>query len=347
MNKSGSLNAYCISLNGTLLDALKVIDRNAEGFAVVLDENQRVFGTLTDGDVRRALLDGKSLQDPLKEFVCLNFSFVSPEDGRAFVLDLMQARRLRQIPILDSSRSLVGIHFLNHILGHVKRPNLAVIMAGGQGTRLYPLTKSIPKPMVNVAGRPILERLILHLVSYGIHRIYISVNYLSEVIKNHIGDGEKFGCRVEYLHEDEPLGTAGSLALLPTLPTEPMLVMNGDLVMTADLGAMLDFHERGGYHATIGIKAYSHQVPYGCVTMEDGCVVQIEEKPEIVQQVNAGVYVLSPSAVASIPRKFYPITDLFSSALREGRRIGAFDLDCDWIDVGQHDQLRQARGESQ
>ena len=339
------IEEYCVSVTGSLLEALKVIDRDAEGLAVVLDENKKVYGTLTDGDIRRALLSGDALQSPLKKYACTDFSFVAPEEGRAFVLDLMRARRLRQIPILDASRKLVGIHFLSHILGHMERPNMAVIMAGGKGTRLYPLTKDIPKPMVTVAGRPILERLILHLVGHGIRRIFLSVNYLSDVIKDHFGNGEKFGCQIEYLHEDEPLGTAGSLSLLPESPEESMLVMNGDLIMSADLGAMLDYHERGGYHATIGVKTYSHQVPYGCVEVADDRITTIEEKPEIVRQVNAGIYVLSPQAVKGIPKEFYPITELFSAALAEEYKIGAFDLDCDWVDVGQHDQLKQARGE--
>ncbi len=198
--------------------------------------------------------------------------------------------------------------------------------------------------MVKVAGRPILERLVLHLVSHGIHRIFLSVNHLSNVIQGHFGNGEQFGCRIEYLHEDEPLGTAGSLSLLPKEPLDPILVMNGDLVMNADLGAMLDYHKHGNYHATIGVKTYFHQVPYGCVTLDGDCIVKIDEKPDLVQQVNAGVYVLSPQAVQTIPQEFYPITELFSSALNAGNRVGAFDLDCDWVDIGQHDQLQKARG---
>ena len=336
---------YCVSVDGTIRDALQVIDKSAEGLAIVVDNDLLVVGTLTDGDVRRSLLAGGGLDAPLRNLTCSDYIFVEPEEGRANVLELMQARRLRQIPVVNKSRRLVGIHFLSHMLGHIERPNWAVVMAGGKGTRLYPLTKDVPKPMVKVAGRPILERLVLHLVSHGIHRIFLSVNHLSEVIKDHFGNGERFGCQIEYLHENEPLGTAGSLSLLPDEPVEPVLVMNGDLVMSADLGAMLDFHERRDYLATIGMKTYSHQVPYGCVKVKGGCIVGIEEKPDIIRQINAGIYVLSPQIVQSVSKKFYPITELFTSALKDGYRIGAFDLDCDWIDVGQHDQLRQARGE--
>ena len=345
MRTKNSYQEYCVLVTDSLLGALKVIDRDAEGFVVVVDDGGTVVGTLTDGDIRRALLAGKALESPLREYACSDFSYVGVHEGRAFVLDLMNSRRLRQIPVLDGQRKLCGIHFLSHLLGQVDRPNWAVIMAGGKGTRLYPLTKDIPKPMVKVADRPILERLVLHLVGHGIHRIFLSVNHLSHVIQDYFGNGEQFGCQIEYLHEEEPLGTAGSLSLLPEEPVEPILVMNGDLVMNADLGAILDYHERGGFHATIGIKTYSHQVPYGCVTLRKGCIVQIEEKPDLIRQVNAGVYVLSPLAVKSIPKAFYPITELFGFSLQEGLRIGAFDLECDWVDVGQHEQLRHARGE--
>jgi len=339
------LKECCVSIEATLMDALCVIDQGGVGIALVVDRDQRLCGTLTDGDVRRAIIRGADLNAELRPHIKAGYLYVLESEGRAEVLDLMQAHLIDQVPVVDEQRKLLGLHLIHGILGAAQRPNWAVIMAGGKGTRLYPLTKDIPKPMVKVAGRPILERLILHLVSHGIDRIFLSVNYLSDVIKNHFENGERFGCQIEYLHEDEPLGTAGSLSLLPDELSEPVLVMNGDLVMSADLGAMLDYHERGNYHATIGVKTYSHQVPYGCVTLDGDCIVKIEEKPDLVQQVNAGIYVLSPQAVQSIPPEFYPITELFSSALRDRNRIGAFDLDCDWVDVGQHDQLKQARGE--
>lgn len=342
MNTRTVLEQYCVPSEGTLLDALKVIDRNAEGLVVALDDKGKVYGTLTDGDIRRALLAGCSLQSPLKAYACTSFSFVGPEEGRAYVLDLMQARRLRQIPIMDGSRNLVGIHFLSHILGHFDRPNWAVIMAGGKGTRLYPITKDIPKPMVKVAGRPILERLVLHLVSHGIKRIFLSVNHLSHIIEDYFKDGKRFGCTIEYLHEDEPLGTAGSLSLLPRPVDLPVLVMNGDLVMSADLGAMIDFHERGGYYATMGLKPYLHEVPYGCVEVDGDRIYGIEEKPTLQRMVNAGIYVLSPQAVEQVPKEFYPITQLFDDGIKNNEIFGAFSIEDEWIDVGQHAQLKKA-----
>ncbi len=342
---NNDLKRYCVRDDATIFDGIQSLENSEAGFSVVVDADDKVQGVLTDGDVRRALLEGNALMQPVLPHVHTDFLSVGEEATRTEVLDLMQALKIRHVPVLGRDRHLKGIHLFSSIIGSRERPNWAVIMAGGKGTRLYPLTKDIPKPMVKVAGRPILERLVLHLVSHGIDRIFLSVNHLSDVIQDYFGDGERFGCRIEYLHEDDPLGTAGSLSLLPEAPSDPILVMNGDLVMDADLGAMLDYHEYGDYHATIGIKTYAHQVPYGCVTLDGGCVVGIKEKPKLIQQVNAGVYVLSPQAVKAIPLEFYPITELFASALQKGDRIGAFELDCDWVDVGQHDQLKQARGE--
>ncbi len=338
------LNNYCVPIHGTLLDALKVIDRDAEGLAVVLNEDKKVYGTLTDGDIRRALLAGESLQSPLTKYTCTDFSFVGPDDERAYVLDLMQAMCIRQVPILDDTHHLVGIHFLNRLIGHSKRQNWAVIMAGGKGTRLYPITQNMPKPMVKVAGRPILERLVLHLVSFGIQRIFLSINYMGHVIKDYFGNGERFGCTIEYLCEDEPLGTGGALSLLPSPILDPILVLNGDLVMQVNLEHMLDFHQKGGYFATIGAHKFSQEIPYGCIEIEDDRITGLIEKPINSFLVNAGIYVLSPEAIACIPREYYPLTYLFEESIAKARPCGCFQIESEWADVGQVSDLRNAQG---
>lgn len=347
MGARKSFQEYCVSVEGILLDALKVIDRDAEGFAVVLDENGAVYGTLTDGDIRRALLSGNSLQSPLKPYACADFNFVAPEESRAQVLDLMQARRLRQIPILDGSRNLVGIHFFSHLLGHIDRPNWAVIMAGGKGTRLGKLTSDTPKPMLKVAGKPILERLVLHLISYGIKRIFLSVNHLSHVIEDYFADGSKWGCSIGYLREEKPLRSGGALSLLPEKPQDPLVLMNGDLLIDADIAQMLAFHESQDFFAPMGVYYYSHEIPFGCIETREGEMLGIEEKPVLVKTINGGVYVLSPDAVSTVPESmFFPITQLFEDALQHDQRCGAYHLDGDWIDIGVPEQLKKARGQA-
>lgn len=314
------------------------IDKGGTEIALAVDEHGRLVGTLTDGDIRRALLSGVSMSSRFDSFISRNAVTVSSSAGRAEVLDLMQARRISQVPIVDSGR-LVGLHLLHEVIGARKRDNVAVVMAGGQGQRLRPLTETVPKPMIRVAGRPILERIVLHLVSHGITRVFLSVNYLAEQIKEHFGDGERFGCVIEYLHEEQPLGTGGALALLPP-QDHPVLVMNGDLVTQADLGAMLDFHYRSGRDATIGVRGYFHTVPFGVVAVDDGHVVALSEKPSMSALVNAGIYVLDPSLLAQIPKgQEFPLTALLGTV-----RAAAFEIEDEWQDVGQHSQLMEARG---
>lgn len=333
----------CVSLSRTLLDAMRVIEQGGVGIALVLDASGRLVGMLTDGDIRRGLLGGASLESPLEPHVRRRFTSVTPSSGRAEVLDLMQSLVIHQVPVVDESGRVVGLHLLHELLGGVERPHWAVVMAGGRGTRLGPLTESIPKPMVRVAGRPILERLVLHLVGFGIRRIFLSVNYLADVISGYFGDGSKFGCRIEYLQESEPLGTGGALSLLKETPSSPLVVLNGDLVTQANLADMLDFHARGRFVATMGVRQYTHQVPFGCVEQEGGRIIGLDEKPIIDRSVNAGIYVLEPSLLARVPKTSYPITALFEECLRKREPVGAFEIRDDWLDVGQRDQLKQAQ----
>jgi NDP-sugar pyrophosphorylase family protein len=197
--------------------------------------------------------------------------------------------------------------------------------------------------MVRVAGRPILERLILHLVGFGIRRIFLAVHYLAQVIVDYFGDGSKFGCRIEYLRETEPLGTGGALSMLKEKPSRPLIVLNGDLVTQVNVADMIDFHERGGFAATLGVRQYAHQVPFGCVELDGTRVVALEEKPLLERCVNAGFYVINPHLVAQIPKAMYPITTLFEECLARREPLGAFEIREDWLDVGHRDQLRQAQ----
>ena len=213
----------------------------------------------------------------------------------------MRARRIDAVPVVDADGRPVGLHLLQQFLEPVVRTNWAVIMAGGQGVRLRPLTddRAQADDRASPAG-PIIERLVLHLVGFGLKRIFVAVNYLGDVIEEHFGDGSRLGVRVEYLREDEALGTAGALGLLPEPPTEPILLLNGDLVTSADLGGLLDAHVAGGYRATIGTRRYLHTVPFGCVERDGDRVTRLEEKPTLEREVNSGIYALDPSVVARV-----------------------------------------------
>lgn len=342
---SKSFDACRIRLGAPLRQALKSLDESALGIVLVEDPSGRVVGTLTDGDTRRALLGGATLDSLVDGHVKRPFASVGPGASRAEVLDIMQSRWLSQIPILDDQGRLIGLHTLHEILGASPRPNWAVVMAGGRGERLRPITDTIPKPMIHVAGRPILERIVLHLVGFGIRRIFLAVNYKADVIERHFGDGTRFGCAIEYLREETPLGTGGALSLLPEAPADPLLVLNGDLLTQFDVGSLLSFHAHGRFVATVGIHEYTHAIPFGVVDVEDDRIVQMREKPSHVWLTNAGIYAIEPSIVSRVPRGTdYPLPALVEECLDRQEPIGAFRIEADWIDVGRQAELRRARG---
>jgi dTDP-glucose pyrophosphorylase len=342
------MKKYCIYPNNTLLECLRVIDASAAGVALAVDSDFRLIGTVSDGDIRRALLKGYLLESPVLPFINQNCFCVLPTIGRAEVLDIMQARKFEQVPVVDEGKRVVGLHLLHDLLGRVKRPNWAVIMAGGTGTRLRPLTENIPKPMLKVAGRPMLERIILHLISFGITNIYISVNYLSHIITDYFEDGKRFGCSIKYLREDQPLGTGGALSLLPQTPTMPLLVLNGDLVVQFDVGAMLECHTSKGYIATIAVHDYVHTIPYGVVeTNSCDTVSEITEKPVVSWRVNAGVYVIEPHLIEEIPvDTCFTMPALIELCLKKKKTIGIFYIGEEWVDVGRPEDLMRACGKA-
>ncbi len=345
---SSALASAQVTVEGSLRDVVLALDRGALSVALVMESPSRLVGIFTDGDVRRALLGGASLDAPLAGYMKTQFTTVTPSVGRAEVLDLMHARRFAVVPIVDDQGGFQGCHHVHDLLGVAPRPNWAVIMAGGRGARLGGLTDHVPKPMLRVAGRPILERMVLHLVGFGIRRIFLSVNYLGHVIEDHFGDGAKFGCAISYLREERPLGTGGALSLLPGVPEAPFLVVNGDVVTQADLGAMLDAHQGAGADVmlTIATRRYLHTVPFGCIEAAGTRVVEVEEKPTLSRLINAGMYVVSPTLLERVPGNAeFTMPDLVQSCLTRNEHVLAFEVADDWIDVGQKEQLREARGE--
>lgn len=340
-----SLQPSTIGVDCTLFDAIQALNGPAEGLAIIVDSESRVAGVLTDGDVRRALLKEARLDAPVGQYICRDFLFATESESRDQAFDLMQTKKVRHLPILDSCGRLVGIHMMYDVVGSEKLPNCAVIMAGGRGVRLRPLTDNIPKPMIAVAGRPILERLVLHLVGCGITKIHLSVNYMADVIEKHFQDGKRFGCEISYLREERQMGTGGALGLLPSVPEDPIVVLNGDIVSQIDFVGMIDFHNRNKFAATIGTRPYTHQIPFGCLDVEGNHVLNLQEKPIVEKCVNAGVYVVSPEVLPLIPQGEFPITSLFQSILERGGRVGSYEITSEWADIGHHSELNRARGE--
>lgn len=340
------LRSAIIRDTSTMREAFESLDTSGVQVVLIVDREEQTVGLATDGDLRRALLRGVTLEDPVAPHMRTEFKWVPPEAQRDDVLDVMQALRISEIPILDESRRAIGLHLLHDVVRHTSRENWAVVMAGGRGVRLAPLTDTIPKPMIRVAGRPILERIVLQLVGAGFSKIFLAVHYLGHIIEEHFGDGANFGCTIEYLRETQPLGTAGALRLLPEPPSRSILLMNGDLMTQAHLGSLVDFHESHHHVATVAVRQYVHEVPFGCLDLDGSRVTSLVEKPALQRVVNAGIYALSPTFLKHVDRES-PVTmpELLTRCIGRGEHVGAWEIEDDWIDVGQRAELDRARGE--
>jgi dTDP-glucose pyrophosphorylase len=324
---------------------MECIENNWREVSLVSDSDHRIVGVITDGDIRRGLLRGRTMDSPATEVMTKTFFSVGPDVDRTTVLDIMKSRSIRHVPVLNVHGKLVGIHFLEELIGTSVKPNIAVIMAGGKGTRLRPLTANCPKPMLSVAGRPILERIILHLVGYGIREIYLSINYLGNMIEQHFGDGSAFGCSIKYLREEKPLGTGGPLSLLPELLNHPLIVMNGDQVTQVDIAKLLEFHDSKQVDATIAIKPYQVEIPFGVIRKNGDRLIEINEKPTANYLISTGIYVLSQTTLPLVPRdQEFPITCLFDLMMDRNMAIGVHLIEEEWTDVGRHDDLKKATG---
>lgn len=339
------LGDYQLDLGASVRDAMESLGRGAIEICFVANDKGAIVGCVTDGDVRRGLLRGLDLEAPVAAVMNRDFRFVGRDHSRAEVLDIMRALTIQQIPVLSPERRLVGIHLLRDFIAHEELPFSALIMAGGRGERLRPLTDVVPKPMVRVAGRPILERLVLHLVGSGVRQIYIAVHYMGDRIESHFGDGSRWGCAIEYLREAHPRGTGGSLSLLAD-EERPILILNGDLVTQFDVRAMFEAHRDAGAAATVGLKWHRYRVPFGVVRTENGCVAEIEEKPEWSWLVNAGIYLVEPGVARLVPQNgAVTMPDVIDRLIAAGETVAGFEIAEDWLDVGRPDELATARGE--
>lgn len=330
----------------SILQGMRTLDSGGLEIALVV-EGSRLLGLMTDGDLRRALIDGLGFECPVAKAMQTQFTWVPPEMDRAEVLDVMKARGFKQIPILGSDMELLGLHTIDDLLGTKPRENVALLLCGGFGTRLHPITATIPKPMIHVAGRPILERIVLHLVGSGFRRIFLATHYLGEMIEAHFGDGAKFGCAIEYIKEVTPMGTGGSLGLLPSGIHAPILVMNGDLVTHFDAARMIDYHTESGNLVTVGYSTHIHEVPFGVLDLLNDRVCGWQEKPRISFPISAGIYVVDPSIPDRVrSHGATPITWVIENCLSSGEAVGVFPVGEDWVDIGRHEELKKARGAS-
>jgi dTDP-glucose pyrophosphorylase len=337
------LDSLLVPEHVTLREAIAALERNHQGVILVTDANRRALGLLTDGDVRRLVLRNVPLDAPAREHVNANFMFWPVGSPREGAVAVMRQRHLRHLPVLDAEGRVVDVVCLDQI-NYQTFDNEVVIMAGGLGTRLRPYTERCPKPMLEVAGKPMLEHILEGLLGQGFSRFCLCVNYLGDQIANHFGDGRRWGASIRYVREPRRLGTAGALGLLDPAPTRPFLVVNGDVLTRVSYRQFLEFHERHRAAATVAVRGYEIQLPYAVVEVQDQRVTALVEKPVKAYLVNAGIYCLSPEVLALVPcGEPLDMPDLLERARQAGHTVVAFPVHEDWLDVGRPDDYRTAQ----
>jgi dTDP-glucose pyrophosphorylase/CBS domain-containing protein len=344
------LEIFSIDPEASIQEAIARIDRNAKGIVLVINRQSQLIGTITDGDIRRAILAGHDLTMPVslllkgRELSRYPRPITAPTDvSKSELLHTMNTHGISQIPLVDDTGNVVDIAFLNEIVKEYEQPLSALVMAGGFGKRLYPLTKEFPKPMLPIGDRPILEFIIQQLKHSGIQRVNLAIHYKGEMIEDHFGDGENFGVSINYIKEEEPLGTVGALGLMNT-SDEPILIINGDILNKIDFRSMAKFHRMQKAEITVAIKKYDFQVPYGVLECDGPVIKQIHEKPLYSFFVNAGIYIVQPSVKKFIPKaKPFDMPDLLKALIRHKHTVVSYPIVEYWLDIGRHDDYQQAQ----
>ncbi len=325
-----------VKINTPIKIAIERLNKVGIKIALVLDENFRLLGTISDGDFRRGMLSGVTLEDTVEKIMNKNPRTVNEGTSRLEILKLMNDTKILQIPIVDRNNFVIGLHLWDDISVQAKYSNIMVIMAGGKGSRLHPQTESRPKPMLLVAGIPILEHIIKRARSQGFNHFIIAINYLGQIIEDYFKDGHKFGVKIEYLHEDVPLGTAGALSLLSHKPERAFIVTNGDVITDINYSDFLEYHTVQNAAATVAVHTHEFQIPYGVVQINGLEVESYEEKPIVSSLINAGVYALDPDILDLITEpKFRDMPELLDISRDLKKKVIVYPLHESWIDIGR------------
>ena len=331
----------------TLRQTIAAIDKAALQIALVVDDEQHLLGVVTDGDIRRALIQGMSLETEVVNVMNKQPKTVQAQDSMPAIKAVMQRYQLNQLPVVDQHGRIVGLKTLQSMLSQTLYDNPVFLLAGGLGTRLRPLTDHCPKPLLKIGGKPILETIIENFAQAGFRQFYIAVHYLADQIKDYFGDGRRWGVAIHYIEETEPMGTAGAIGLLPNdLPDRPLLVMNGDILTQVDFSRLLEFHQQQQAQATLCVRQYEYQIPYGVVSLEQERVTGITEKPVHSCFSNAGIYVLEPSQVEAIRlQKYVDMPEFLNFLIRHDEKVAMFPIHEYWLDIGREADFLRAQGE--
>lgn len=330
----------------TIEQVVRNLDQVAIKIVLIVNEQGELLGTISDGDIRRGLLRGLTLPSPITEIIHYNPLVVPPDMNRELVRQLMIANRIHQIPVVGKNHQVIGLHLWDQIAAPIARPNQMMIMAGGIGARLRPHTENCPKPLLRIAGKPMLEHIIERAKQEGFNSFVLAIHYLGHMIEEHFGDGQRFGVKISYLREKVPLGTAGALALLEPRPNSTFVVTNGDVITDIRYSEMIDFHDRHNTIATMAVRLHEWRHPFGVVQTQGVEIVGFEEKPVTRTHINAGVYALSPVALDLLERGTHcDMPTLFERLRLRGDRTVAFPMHEPWVDVGQPADLQSAKQE--
>lgn len=336
-----------ISPDAALRQAIQQMDASAQGILLVTDAENRLLGTVTDGDIRRALLKHLGLEASVHQIMNNKPRSANTEWSRSRLLAFMEQEQLLHLPVIDTSGRVAGLETLQRLLDKHRLENPVFLMAGGFGTRLRPLTQNCPKPMLKVGGKPILELILQNFIDAGFYRFFISTHYMPEIIQDYFGDGRHWGVNIKYVHEESPLGTAGALGLLPHDEIDrPMFLMNGDLLTRLDYRTLLDFHQQHQATATMCVREYEHQIPYGVIESDGRCITSITEKPVQHFFINAGIYLLSAELIKSVAAgTCIDMPTLLQQSIDQGRRVNMFPIHEYWLDIGRMEDFSRAQDE--
>lgn len=338
-----SIEKYCIKQDATIKEVMGIIDENLIGGVFIIDNENRVKGVMTDGNIRRALLKGYNMDEGITGLYSESYKYVNKFVSKKKVKELMLKYKIRQVPVVDDENRIVDLYFLDDVISYDKKDNYVFILAGGLGTRLRPLTDNIPKPMLKVGKKPILEHIIEQFKEYGYKNFIISLNYKGNVIEEYFGDGKNLDINIEYVRETKKLGTAGSIKLAENKLDKPFIVINGDILTGIDFDGFFNYHMKNKHDITVGVRNYDMKIPYGVIVMEDKLIKSLQEKPSYNFYINSGVYVLNKSVVKHIPKdKEYNMTDLIEKVIELGGRCGTYSITEYWSDIGQIDDFKKA-----
>jgi dTDP-glucose pyrophosphorylase/predicted transcriptional regulator len=332
----------------SIRDALLVMSQTRLKIALVVDAENRLLGTVADGDVRRSILNGITADQLVTEIMHPEPSTVAPGATRADQIEIMHAKQVQHLPIVESDGRLIGLVSMDQLLVSElpEKPNCAVLLVGGLGSRLKPLTDERPKPLIPIGGRPVLETIVRQLRDHGIRHLYFAVNHMADAIKDHFGNGNDMGVRIDYLEEDRPLGTAGPLGLLKETPSVPFVVMNGDILTNVDFSGMLKYHTEQRAAATVATRTFEVEIPFGVIENCGDQITNIVEKPAQQYQVNAGIYVFQPGVLDWIETNVHrDMPNFLADLIGDGQRISGFPIHEYWIDIGRLEDFHKAEGD--